>query len=168
MSTSGPKAHLGHPDPNHPTNKYKGEDAFLFDDKGRPVTSKGRWGGKGTDLWIFLLVSEDQVDLHGPADGLKPPEVCTSRIGRVWFTVGVSEGRPTFKTKVHGQALELPSDLARDDLKKQYLIDWLKDTAVENLTAAVRDMNFSGLRSPEEFSQWLANSAEKTIKRMGL
>lgn len=162
------KVGYGHPDPNHPTNQYKGDDAFLYDAEGRPITSKGRWGGKGTNLWLFLLVSESAPGLRAPANGLKEPQVCRTHMGGVWFTLGCSEGRPTFTTSVYGQSLELPSDLARDELKKQYVIDWLKDTAEENLREALFAMGFRGLPSPAQFAKWLETSADTTIKEMGL
>jgi hypothetical protein len=164
-----PKAGMGHPDPNHPTNRFKGADAALVDEQGRPVTSKGRWGGQGTNLWLFLTVSENSVGLRAPADGLREPEVCRDHIGGVWFTLGCSEGRPVFLTTTFGQALELPADLARDDLKKQYCIEWLKDTALECLEEATGSWEtFVGLSSPDKFAKWLEESADRTIGRMGL
>jgi hypothetical protein len=163
-----PKAGMGHPDPNHPTNRYKGADALLYDYEGRPITSKGRWGDKGTNLWMFLTVSEQSPGLRAPADGLKDPKVCRKSMGGVWFTLGCSEGRPAFMTTVFGLALELPSDLATDDLKKAYCIDWLKDTALECLTAARDAMGFTGLQSPDMFARWLETSADDSIKAMGL
>lgn len=163
-----PLVGIGHPDTNHPTNRYKGDDAFLYDAEGRPVTSKGRWGGRGTNLWMFLLISKAAPGICAPADGFKEPELCRKSMGGCWFTLGVSEGRPRFRSAVFGQSLELPSDLARDELKKQYVIDWLKDTALENLAEATNNMDFTGLSSPDEFATWLEDSADKTIGRMGL
>jgi hypothetical protein len=163
-----PKTGLGHPDPNHPSNKYKGGDATLYDYEGRPIVSKGRWGGQGTNLWLFMAVSRDSVGIRAPADGFRETQVCRENIGGVHFTLGASEGRPVFLSRVFGAALELPGDLDKDELKKTYCIDWLKDTTLECLTEATASMGFTGLPSPDTFAKWLEESADKTIRRMGL
>lgn len=163
-----PKAGMGHPDPNHPSNKYKGGDAYLYDYEGRPIVSKGRWGGQGTNLWLFITMSKQSVGLRAPADGMKEPEVFRHGIGGVNWTIGVSEGRPVFLSSVFGQCLELPGDLARDDLKKQYIMDWIKDTAIECMVEAMDTIGFTGLHSPDMFAKWLQESANTAIKRMGL
>lgn len=101
------------------------------------------------------------------------PRQATWCIGGITITVGCSEGKPIWPTEVFGNALELPADLARDELKKTLIMDWLRDMAEACLEEAKVSMGFRGIPGRPELAvqsmgNFLAGSAEKTIKGIGL
>lgn len=169
-----PKAAMGHPDPNHPSNRFKDDAAKLVDWEGRPVVRGLPWGEAGSGLWLFVAVSEAAPPTPTAADGAKAPRVARWSVGGVWFTVGCTEGRPSWPSgRVFGNAMELPHDLARDELKKTLVMDWLRDMAQECCLEAALNMGFKGLpgtsaEASDKMSRFLAGGAEHVIKGMGL
>ena len=169
MSERPVNAKMGHPDPNHPTNLFKGDAAKLVDYHGNPVVSKAAWGDQSTDLWLSLAVSTMAPGIKTPKEaGDIKPNVTRSQFGGVWFTMAVTEGRPSYTTPTFGLALELPADLANDDLKKTYVYEWLRDTALECLQEATTSMGFKGLPNPHRFGEFLETAGDVVIKRSGL
>lgn len=169
-----PSAQMGHPDPNHPTNRFKGDDAGLVDYHGRPVVDKAAWSTVPTTLWLYITVSPG-VGAPYPEheDGMKAPRQATWAVGGITLAVGCSEGRPKFPGRTYGNALQLPADLARDEAKKTLVMDWLRDMGVECLNEARRSMGFRGFpggpgAAVSGMSRFLAGAAEKSIKGMGL
>ncbi len=162
-------ARMGHPDPNHPTNLFKGDAGKLVDYHGNPVVSKAPWSDQHTGLWLSMAVSTMACGIQTPKEaGDIKPNVTRATFGGVWFTLATTEGLPSYSTKTFGLCLELPADLARDELKKTYVMEWVKETALECLQEAKDHMDFKGLLHPSKFGEFLHDSAEHMIKRTGL
>ena len=76
-----------------------------------------------------------------------------------------SEGKPKFSLPGWGASLELPVDLARDELKRKYVMEWMVDTTKEILTETklgIPDHRVS------DFAVWLHAAANKAIGATGL
>ena len=115
-------------------------DQRKIDEKGRPVVLGEPWSEAATDLWLtvfvpamkhIFLTAEGRLGadrtVRGQALGL--PD------GRS-LGLFVSLGKPTFSLPGYGASLELPSDLARDELKVRYVTEWFLDTTKESVSAA--------------------------------
>ncbi len=157
------KVGMGHPDPNHPSNRYDGDDQALVDYDGELVVNAAGWSKVPTGLYLSVFVSRISTPLHPDRRfhyetlGLKGGEL----------TVGTSKGKPTFQAPGWGLSLELPSDLARDDLKKKYVMEWLVATIGDCLLD-------SGIKVPggkaelDGLAHWVHDVAERSIRKVGL
>jgi hypothetical protein len=169
-----PKAQMGHPDPNHPTNRFKGDDAGLVDYHGNPVVDKAAWSTVPTNLWLFITVCAGTgTPLPMASEGGLAPRQATWSVGGITLAVGCTEGRPRWDEEVFGNAIELPSDLGRDPTKQTLIMDWLRDMGVECLMEAKASMGFSGfpgspMAAVNGMGRFLQGGAERSIKGMGL
>ena len=133
-----PGIHTGVGNPLDPYNNelLSVEDEKSLDDKGRRVVMGELWSKAGTDLWLgvalhpqlsgkMLFPSVAQVDLD-------LSDIVSFTKAQWVLTLSVTQGRtPVYVHDVVGAALELPSDLATDPLKRTYVAEWLNNTVDE-------------------------------------
>ena len=147
------------------------EDEKRLDPQGREVVRGLPWSEVRTGLYLVVFVSSaiPRPDLKtlGGSWSPVPAKLCSGNKRNRVITVGTFLDRPKMGPPGHGAALELPSDLARDTLKKQYVIEWLVATTYEALIGA--GINLDGDRDKlEELVLWVSMTAEDAIKGAGL
>ncbi len=139
------------------------EDEKSVDELGRPVITGLLWSKAKTGIYLNLFGTLEP-DYAGPELLVGGDTIHMGNLSvTAWTTLGV----PKASCDGVGASLELPSDLARDELKKDYLTAWIKTTAMEILHEAVVN-RWGGLKSPAAFEKWLFMSCEDAIKRTGL
>jgi hypothetical protein len=158
------KVGIGHPDPDHPTNKYKGDDEGRYDEEGRPVITGANWSHVPTNLYLTIFLTK-LSGLNLSVDRMFHSETVELKGGEL--TVGTSNGKPTFQIPGFGLSLELPSDLARDELKKQYVMEWIAGTVGDVLLDSGAKVPGT-TRDLDHFAAWLHDVAERAIRKVGL
>ena len=157
-----------------PTSPYFGqllseEEEKILDAKGERVVSGLPWSEARTGLWLTVAVCPERfaVDASSLLGG-EPIPVVSHLTGKPFYLyVTSSEGKPVFTKPVAGASLELPVDLGRDELKRKYVVEWLRDTSAESL--ALMGISYDG--KPKEYAAlglWVASAAEAAIVRTGL
>lgn len=138
-----------------------------IDEHGQKVVSKLPWSKVSTGLYMTLfvaLVAAPDGEAYGKA--FCDREMCGDRtlVGpNHQLLICGTRGKPKFNLAGWGASLEMPSDLASDSLKKQYVTEWLVHTLTELL--GVSGSRHSG--SPE-FALWVCATADAAIAGTGL
>lgn len=137
------------------------EDERRLDEKGREVVKGKPWGDAGTGM--YLVVALHTVPMYADKIQVGRTEIDLSRIkGGYKLDLMVSPyGKPTFNQPIVGACLELPDDLALDAIKRQYVVEWLIETAFEALDE--RQVKFRESPYLDEFQFALAAAADKAI-----
>jgi hypothetical protein len=149
---------IGHPDFLDARKLLSKDDEKSIDEKGNKVIDGDLWSASATGLYLILFGYKGG-GTFGQATG-------TIGLGNgLSLMVGSGTGKPTFPIAGWGASLELPADLARDDLKRQYVTEWVIDTAKEILTGAE---SFIPGDATNEFAAWLMGSTERAIRETGL
>lgn len=168
--TVEPVAGVG--DPSSPLygQVLSSEDEKRIDDKGCPVISGLPWSEAGTGVYISVLAakclpSADRKTLGGGTCSV-PSSVKGAYKGPLNLAVFTTLGRPSFNHGYVGACLELPSDLAKDELKKQYLIEWLVHTVSESLGLYGADL--SEPADVQRVGLWVSQAAQAAIQSTGL
>lgn len=160
----------------HPLDPTRGqlrsvEDEQRLDEKGEPVVHGEVWSKTGTGLYLNILVTRERPladrPMYGGVHCDVPSSLMPAKAGSRMIAVGVTMGKPTFNIDYWGAALELPSDLARDELKRRYVVEWIGDTAVEALRGAGARLSVYPERA-SELGLWVAASSENAIQKAGL
>jgi hypothetical protein len=127
----------------NPLSPYSGEllseeEEKSVDDKGNLITRGKLWSEASTGL--YLVVALHTQDAQGKEiRSVKPllgrADIDLSGVCRGKWTLSIasSVGNPRFYHPVVGACLELPDDLANDDIKRQYVTEWLVETIKESL-----------------------------------
>lgn len=165
-----PKAHMGHPLDPHRGRVLSEDDEKSLDEQGQPVVEGLPWSKAGTGLYVLIAVTTVKPTVSAPViAGVSAgvPKAIVKMNRNLTLTVGTTYGKPTFDCPTWGACLELPSDLGKDRLKQQYIVEWLAETTVEALTEA--GVNFK--KAPErtdDLGMWVAFNAEQAIRATGL
>ena len=127
------KTGVGNPLSPYTNELLSEEDEKRVDDKGQLVTRGNLWSasGTGTFIWTALWVGQEITQLVPGGRG--QTDIDLGNLWRSWnLSIGLSEGRPRFNRPTGGAALEVPYDLAEDDIKRQYVAEWLSETGAES------------------------------------
>jgi hypothetical protein len=162
------------PDPivgqGHPLDPNRGQvlsedDEKRMDDQGRPIAEGLLWGKAGTGLYLCIAVTKGIPWVDRPLIGGTHTDVSK----KLRLTLGVAHGRPRLQQEFWGAALELPVDLGRDKVKRQYVVEWLKDTVLEAIEACESATGAPARAgSVTELGLWVAAAAETAIHKAGL
>ena len=131
-------ADVGVGDPNNP---YRGQllsvdDERRLDEKGRPVVTGLPWSEAKTGLWFTIAAGAGNLSALTPAysgTSMSVPQRVVSGADCRIFVGCFRDQKPRFGQPVHGAAIELPSDLGQDEIKRKYLTEWIAHTTIEAL-----------------------------------
>lgn len=130
---------LGHPDNPYRGQLLSAEDERRLDEKGQEVVKGVPWGEAQTGLWLAVAVGSGPLSAHVPPIGGTSFSI-SQRITRgadMRLFVGTfRDTKPRWSTATTGACIELPHDLAQDEIKRKYLTEWLAHTCVEALIMA--------------------------------
>jgi hypothetical protein len=145
------------------------EEEKKVDSKGCPIVDGLPWSDAGTGLYLTIAVSP-QAALKANKKIIGgttfPVSLALSSLG-LHMTVVTTEGRPTFSQGMAGAALEVPSDLGRDSIKRKYVVEWIRDTAAEAL--ALNGVDLGGNKAAyQHLGLTVAMSAEQALVATGL
>ncbi|MCP4899887.1 MAG: hypothetical protein GY906_23210 [bacterium] len=104
---------------------------------GKPTILKKFWSNAGTGLWLVIGICRPPilghiVEIQGSPMVLT---IYTEDIGRSGAFMG-NVRRPVAPKEGVWTCLELPSDLAQDELKQEYVRHWIEHTTAEMLQKA--------------------------------
>lgn len=151
----------------NPLSPYTGEllseeDEKRLDEKGHLVVRGLTWGEASSGIYLTVALHE-----RSTSDSLiklkKAVDIDLSNISskKATLTLATSVGKPVFSHSTIGAALELPSDLANDDIKRQYVIEWLVNTVDESLK---KYSAYISERNVKDFSKAIAEAAESAVR----
>ena len=134
-----PKPLVGH---GHPLDPNRGKvlsegDEKRIDEEGRPIVDGLLWSQAASGAYIFVCVSREPVRSNKTMIGAT---VVHKNLAPNLLTIGCTVGKPIFNVPFWGAALEVPTDLGRDAIKRDYVAQWLAHTAAEALTKAGTSM----------------------------
>jgi len=115
------------------------EEEKLVDDKGNLVARLKPWSEVGTGLYLTVALHIKSRAVTQFPTGAPKAQVdmdlsnTLNQTGRWTMSFLVTEGKPRFTHATVGLAIELPDDLGTDDIKRQYLVEWIANTARESL-----------------------------------
>lgn len=162
-----------------PTSPYHGqllsvEDELRIDEKGQKVVEGLTWGEAKTGLYLAIALGA------GPMVALVPQRSGTSMPVPAGIVSGADmrlcvgcwlDKPPTFGKPVVGAAIELPSDLGRDSIKRRYVTEWIAHTTVEAFAERGIAWNMRHDRLGPEFvkmATMVCMAAEDAIAKAGL
>jgi hypothetical protein len=126
------KTGVGNPLSPYNDQLLSAEDEKSIDDKGRRVIRGKPWSQARTNTWLVIGLHDKESGVTARKLRGKADIDLSGVAGRpVTLTVASSRGRPTFLHPVIGACLEIPDDLAEDDIKRQYVVEWLIHTVDE-------------------------------------
>ena len=122
-----------------PSSPYWGqllseEDEARLDPAGQPIVDGKRWGDCSTGIYLTISVGVDNGGLLVDRKTLGAGRFTfkgSSIHPELVMDVFTTDGLPTCQSAVAGAALELPEDLASDELKRKYVVEWIRETATE-------------------------------------
>lgn len=120
----------GHPlDPDR-HKVLSADDEKRIDEKGRPVVDGKLWSDSGTGMYLVIALHTKPMNSDPRLTGYTELNL---GMGGYLLSMGVSRGKPTFTHDTVGACLELPDDLGSDELKRQYVTEWICNTVIEAL-----------------------------------
>ncbi len=120
----------GHPlDPNRGVLMTE-DDEKRIDDQGRPIVDGLLWSKAASGAYIFVVVSKETLTSNKTLIGATLIE---KQLDGRKLSIGCTIGKPTFGVTHYGACLEIPTDLGRDGIKRDYVAQWLAHTAAEAL-----------------------------------
>ena len=161
---------IGHPnDPDRGTLRSE-DDEKRIDDQGRPVVDGLPWSQAKTDMFLVIAVSKGGLVLDRKINGMSYDKIPGSDH---FMTVGVTQGKPVPITPFAGSCLELPVDLGSDAKKRQYVAEWVAETAVESLqltgsTPSDPKENQGHGSRVSSVGLWVSAATESAIRSVGL
>lgn len=169
------RATVGVGDPSSP---YHGqllsmEDERRLDSKGQEVVRGLPWADTATGLYLAVLCSNGPVkaDRHVKGGTSVSVNPTLSKGADIRMFVGTFLGKPSFANECWGAAIELPSDLGHDEIKRKYLTEWIAHTSVESLSGfgIGFDMSHTTLGDTyKKLAMTLTWAAEDAIRDAGL
>lgn len=155
------KTGVGNPLSPYRDSLLSAEDEKRLDDRGNLVVMGLPWSQVPTNryLWIALWWGHEITQLVPGGSG--QTDTSLGWYPGEWnLSMGISVGPPRFNKPTVGACIEIPSDLGQDELKRQYMVEWIIETTRESLEDR-------SLRVPEDKSQDLgvvvASMAERAI-----
>tara|TARA_R110000751_G_scaffold159462_1_gene265192 strand:- start:95 stop:640 length:546 start_codon:yes stop_codon:yes gene_type:complete len=122
-----------------PSGKYYGQELTAeaekrIDSKGEPIVEGLPWSEAGTGIYLSISVSDGKPTVLGGIRGGDQMAVSKRLTNRALvLTCVATTGKPYLDRKSAGAALEIPSDLGSDSIKRKYVVEWIKDTSAESL-----------------------------------
>lgn len=145
------------------------EDENRLDPAGSPVVEGDTWGESSTGLYLTIAVTKGGFGGSSRATlgGAYTP--VSLRLSSQPLTIACisTMGKPSFPVRSAGASLELPGDLARDKHKRQYVVEWIKDTAAEALALYGVDLS-KDKDAYQALGLTVALMAEDAIRGTGL
>lgn len=155
----------GHPmDPNRGTLLSE-DDEKRIDEEGRPIADGILWSEARSGAYVFVAVSTEPLTADRTLIGAHA-SAGPSIQGR-HLTIGCTVGKPTFYQPYTGACLELPTDLGRDEIKRDYVAQWLAHTAAEALGKSGVSLGGDPVIAGR-VAQWVAGAANEAINALGL
>jgi hypothetical protein len=143
------------------------EEEKKLDEHGELIVHGQPWSYVPTGLYLNVFGTKA---LRGASEGSTVNMGCdrhyagqSLRMEDLTLVVCTTAGKPTFNVDGWGASLEIPADLARDALKKQYVTEWMIET-----TREVFGESESRLENGDQFAVWLAMTADSAIRATGL
>lgn len=136
------------------------EEEKKLDEHGKRVVNGEPWSYVPTGLYLTIFGNRPSLERLGCDRAFVGQSL---RMEELLLTVCTSAGKPTFNADGWGASLELPADLARDALKKQYVTEWMIETTREVFGEAE-----ARLENGDQFAVWLAMTADSAIRATGL
>lgn len=164
-----PSIHTGVGNPLSPytTEVLSEEDEKRIDDKGNLITEGMLWSEAGTGVYLSVALhnrskmhSATQVEAQVDLD-IKDAVLGN---GKQWtLSLSTGAGKPRFMHDTYGASLELPMDLADDRTKRQYVTEWLTNTALEALAGCGLKMK---TQSARQLGLGVADAAQIVISEV--
>lgn len=164
MKDFKPEVKIGRPDTD--LGLLSEHDEKRLDEHGKPVVEGLPWSEAGTGM--YLVIAAHTVPIYSDKIMVGRTEIDLGKLGaNLKLDIMVSKtGKPTWYQPVIGACLEIPSDLALDKHKRQYVIEWLTNTVLETLD--LRRINIRKSQYKDEVFMAVAVAAEKAIAATGL
>jgi hypothetical protein len=167
-----PSIHTGVGNPLSPYNDelLSEEEEKRIDDKGRLVTRGKLWSEASTGLYLVVALHiQDALGRElrsvSPLLGRADIDLSAATKGKWTLSIAASKEKPRFYHPVVGACLELPDDLALDDIKRQYVVEWLVNTVDESF----RDRSLKVQEaSRHHLAAAIADAANTAIMATGL
>jgi hypothetical protein len=162
------------PDPivgqGHPMDPNRGQllsedDEKRIDEEGRPIADGLLWSEAASGAYVFVAVSSEPLTADRTLIGAHASASPATQ-GR-HMTIGCAVGKPRFHQPFYGACLELPSDLGRDEIKRDYVAQWLANTAAEALVKSGVSLGGDPVIA-NRVAQWVAGAANTAINELGL
>ena len=151
-----------------PSGKYFGqeltsEEERRIDSKGEPIVEGKSWSDAGTGMYLSISVSSGAPKVTGGTLGGSQLPVSKRMTNLpLVLTCVTTLGKPVMDRKCAGAALEVPSDLGSDGLKRKYVVEWIRDTSAEALALFGVDMS-KDKDAYKEMGLSIAMAAESAI-----
>ncbi len=158
-----PNIHTG---AGNPTSKFYGqllseEEEKSIDANDNLIVSKSTWGKVGTGLYLSLYGTREET----PIGCDRAYNGQSLWLGNTMLTVAVTLGKPRWTKQGFGLSLELPSDLGLDEMKQDYLTQWVVETTKEIFTGC-KTVLAAGTENT--LAVWLVDTVDKHIRASGL
>ena len=131
------KTGVGNPLSPYNNELLSAEDEKRIDDKGNLITQGQLWSEAGTGIYLSVLI-HNRAKVHAATPMVAQVDlditnaVVSTNPGRHWsMSLMTGVGKPRFMHDTFGASLELPMDLAEDATKRQYVTEWITNTALE-------------------------------------
>lgn len=123
MSQDDPIVGVGHPDFQQ---LLSADDEKRVDEKGRPIADNHLWSKSGTGLYVCIMMTQGPVLVDRRYDG-----AVKVIHGNTRLAILGTLGKPVIGVDYVGACIEVPSDLAQDATKRQYITEWIVHTTLE-------------------------------------
>ena len=130
-----PKPIVGH---GHPMDPNRGvlmseDDEKRMDDEGRPIALGLLWSKAHSGAYLVVAVTNEPPKTNKTMIGAS---VLEKGLNNHYLTIACTVGKPQFHMAMTGACLEIPTDLGNDEIKRDYVAQWLAHTAAEALAKA--------------------------------
>jgi hypothetical protein len=161
-----PKPIVGH---GHPMDPNRGkllsaDDEKRIDEEGRPIVRGLLWSEAASGAYLFVAVSASPLSSTKTLIGAHATSGPT--LSNRHITVGCTIGKPAFAQAYTGACLEIPTDLGRDDIKRDYVAQWLAHTAAEALGKSGVNLGGDPVLA-NRTAQWVAGAGNEAINALG-
>ena len=141
-----PNIHTGMGNPSDPNFRklLTAEEERSVDEKGNKVSNGLLWADAGTGK--YLVVALGRKTLSEYTEYVYNRARADIDLGRIFgqnavLTIASASGKPRWLQECRGACLEIPADLAEDEIKRQYVVEWLVETVKESLAGIGLTMN---------------------------
>tara|TARA_R110000803_G_scaffold149677_6_gene215125 strand:- start:292 stop:879 length:588 start_codon:yes stop_codon:yes gene_type:complete len=162
-----------------PTNPYHGQllsvdDEKRLDSRGAEVVKGLPWSQANTGLWFTIASGAGEIKSDIPphcGTSMSIPQRVVSGADARLFVGIFRDYKPKFSTPVYGAAIELPSDLGGDEIKRKYITEWIAHTTVEAVSGLGVTFDMNDPKLGHEFvkmATMVTWAAEDAIRESGL
>ncbi len=150
----------------NPTSKFYGqllseEEEKSIDANDNLIIAKSTWGKVATGLYLSILGTREEQSIGSD----RPYKGQSLWLGNTMLTVAVTSGKPRWNRECFGMAIELPSDLGLDEMKQDYLTQWVIETTKEVFTGCKTILPAG---TENTLAVWLVDTVDKHIRASGL